>query len=175
MKSEIEFAFRKTKLNKAMGPDEFNTEMIKTLEDIGIDTLHKFFNKMYDTGEIPSDMAKSIFITLPKKPGTKICDEHPTISLMSHTIKLLLKVIMLRIQNKLHLEINECQYGFMPDKGTRNAVFTLKNLGQRAIKMKKDLFLCFIDYKKAFDNVKHNEMICMLDQIGIDDKGLRII
>ena len=60
MKSEIEFALRKTKLNKAMGPDEINTEMIKTLEDIGIDTLHKLFNKMYETGEIPSDMAKSI-------------------------------------------------------------------------------------------------------------------
>ena len=63
----------------------------------------------------------------------------------------------------------------MPDKETRNAVFTLKNLAQRAIEMKKDFFLCFIDYKKAFDKVKHNEMICMLDQIGIDDKDLRII
>ena len=82
---------------------------------------------------------------------------------------------MHRIRNKLHPEINECQYGFMPDKGTRNAVFTLKNLGQRAIEMKKDLFSCYIDYKKAFDKVKHNEMICMLDQIGIDDKDLRII
>ena len=41
--------------------------------------------------------------------------------------------------------------------------------------MKKDLFLCFIDYKKAFDKVKHNEMICVLDQIGIDDKDLRMI
>ena len=63
MKREIEFALRKTKLNKAIGPDEINTEMIKTLEDIGIDTLHKLFNKMYDTGKIPSDMAKSMFIT----------------------------------------------------------------------------------------------------------------
>ena len=44
-------------MKQTMGPDEINTEMIKTLEDIGIDTLHKRFNKMYDTGEIPSDMA----------------------------------------------------------------------------------------------------------------------
>ena len=174
MKREIEFALRKTKLNKAMGPDEINTEMIKTLEDMGIDTLHKLFNKLYETGEIPSDMAKSIIITLPKKPGAKICDEYRTYSLMSHTVKLLLGLIMQRIR-KLHPEINECQFGFMPDKGTPNAVFTLKNLGQRAIEMKKDLFLCFIDYKKAFDQVKHNEMICMLDQIGIDDKDFRII
>ena len=106
MKSEIEFALRKTKLNKGTGPDEINTEMIITLEDIGIDTLHKLFNKMYDTGEIPSDIAKSIFITLPKKPSTKNCEEHRTISLMSHTVKLLLKVIIHRIRNKLHPEIN---------------------------------------------------------------------
>ena len=94
---------------------------------------------------------------------------------MSHTGKLLRKVITHRIRNKLHPKINECQYGFMPDNGRRNAVFTLKNLRQRAIELKKDLFLCFIDYKKAFDKVKHNEMICMLDQIGIDDKDFRII
>ena len=74
----------------------------------------------------------------------------------------------------LHPEINERQCGFMPDKGTGYAVSTLKNLGQRVIEMKKDLFLCFIDYKKAFDKVKHKEMICMLNQIGIDDKDLRI-
>ena len=80
-----------------MGPDEINTEMIKTLEEIGVDPLHNLFNKMYDTGEIPSNMAKPIFITLPKKPGTKICKEHRTISLMSHTVKLLLRVIMHRI------------------------------------------------------------------------------
>ena len=64
---------------------------------------------------------------------------------------------MHRIRNKLHPEINECQYSFMPDKGTRNAVFTLKNRGQRAIEMKKDLLLCSIDYEKAFDMIKHNE------------------
>ena len=40
MKTEIDFALRKTKLNKAMDPDEINTEMIKTFEDIGIDILH---------------------------------------------------------------------------------------------------------------------------------------
>ena len=81
-----------------MGPDEINTEMIKTLEGIGIDTLHKLFLKMYDTGEIQSNMENVLekFITLPKKPGTKIC-EHQTISLMPHTVKLLLRVMMHRI------------------------------------------------------------------------------
>ena len=82
---------------------------------------------------------------------------------------------MHRIRNKLQSEINKCRYGFMPDKGTRNAILTLKNLGQRAIEMKKDLFLCFVDYKKAFDKIKHNEINCMLDRIEIDDKYLRII
>ena len=58
---------KQTSQTKPMGPNELSTEMIKTLEDTGVDALHTFFNKMYDPGEIPPGMAKSIFITLTKK------------------------------------------------------------------------------------------------------------
>ena len=111
--------------------------MIKTLEEIGIDALHTTFNNMYDTGKFCL-ISIFIFITLPKKPGTKECYKHHTICLTSYIIR----VIMNRIRNKLHPEIDDCQYGLIPDKGTR---------------------------------VKHNEMICTPDQIGINDKDVTII
>ena len=55
---------------------------------------------------------------------------------------------MHRIRSKLPPEIDECQYGFMPDKGTKNAIFTLKNIGQRIIEEQKDLYLCSSIKKK---------------------------
>jgi len=175
LKNEIENAMKHMKANKAVGSDNIPVEILMALEEVGVNTLQLLFNKIYNTGTIPGDMIRSIFIALPKKPGTMECENHRTISLMSHCTKILLKVIMQRNKKKIHDEISEEQYGFMPDKGTRNAVFVLKNIAERAIEVQKDLYLAFIDYKKAFDRVRHDEILDMLNKINMDDKDLRLI
>ena len=50
----------------------------------------------------------------------------------------------------------------MKDAGTRNAIFTLRMICKRSIEMQKDIYLCFIDYTKAFDKVKHAQLLDML-------------
>ncbi|GFN73707.1 retrovirus-related pol polyprotein line-1 [Plakobranchus ocellatus] len=72
-------------------------------------------------------------------------------------------------------ETSPKQFGFMPDKGTRNAIFTLSMLMERCIEMQKDLHLRFIDYSKDFDKVRHVELFRMLEKLVIDGKDLRII
>ena len=59
--------------------------------------------------------------------------------------------------------ISETQFGFMIEKGTANAIFSLRTLMERAIEVQKDLYLCFIDYSKAFDkvHVKHSDLTCL--------------
>ncbi|GFO06958.1 LINE-1 reverse transcriptase [Plakobranchus ocellatus] len=94
---------------------------------------------------------------------------------MSPITKLLLKIIMLRIRNKIKPEIAEEQCGFVEDKGTSNAIYILRTLIERALEVQKDVYLCFIDYTKAFDRVCHNEIITELKQLNIDGKDLRII
>ena len=63
----------------------------------------------------------------------------------------------------------------MQDKGTRNAIYILRTLAERAIEMQRDIFLCFIDYSKAFDRVKHKELMQMLSELDVDGKDLRLI
>ena len=149
--------------------------MLKALGDTGVNILHSLVNKIYDSGEIPNDMLKSVFIALPKKPNTLDCDQHRTISLMSHTLKLLLKIVLERCRSKIRPEIAQCQYGFMPDKGTRNAIFTLRMLSERNIPHQQNIYICFIDYKKAFDRVRHKRLFKMLKDVGLDEKDQRII
>jgi len=62
-----------------------------------------------------------------------------------------------------------------PDKGTRNAIFILRMLSERAIEMQKDIYVCFIDYEKAFDNVRHAQLFQDLGEIGLDTKDLRLL
>jgi len=175
MEEEVRHALKKTKDGKAAGGDGIAAEMIKALEDFGVERTTRLLNKIYDTGEIPEDMKQSIFIALPKKPGATECTQHRTISLMSHMTKLLLRIIMLRIRSKVHPEIAEEQCGFMKDKGTRNAIYILRTLTERSIEVQKDLYLCFIDYTKAFDTIKHENIMKYLKELNIDGKDLRII
>ena len=60
----------------------------------------------------------------------------------------------------------------MRDKGTRNTIFVLRMIEEHAIEHQQDLFLCFIDYQKAFNRVRHKELFKMLANIQIDDKHM---
>ncbi|GFN97983.1 dolichyl-phosphate beta-glucosyltransferase [Plakobranchus ocellatus] len=151
MKDEIRAAIRKMKAGKATGPDKISVEMIEALEEFGIEKVTELLNEIYDTGQIPTDISKSIFIALPKKPGATECELHRTISLMSHITKILLRIVMLRVRNKIKPEIAEEQCGFVEGKGTTNALYILRTLIERALEVQKDIYLCFIDYTKAFD------------------------
>ena len=140
-----------------------------------MDVLHDLANTIYKTGEIPEILQKSVFITIPKKIGVTECENFRTITIMSHVIKILLKICVLRMKNRIHPEIVKEQYGFQPDKSTRNAIFFLRILSKRAIEMQQDLHVSFKDHKKAFDRLKHEIVQKKLREAGIDDKDLRIV
>ena len=129
----------------------------------------------YNSGYIPKDMKQSIYVPLPKKPKAQKCTEFRTIILMTHISKLLLKIIQQRIADKIDKEVSRLQSRFRPELGTREAIFNLRTICERTIEVNKDVYIYFIDYKKAFDRVNHSKMIECLSAIGIDGKDLRII
>ena len=82
---------------------------------------------------------------------------------------------MWRARKNIKPEIGKEQCGFMKDTGTRNAIFTLRMICERSIEMQKDIYLCFIDYTKAFDKVKHVQLLDMLQDLDIDGKDIRLL
>lgn len=100
MKSEIEWAQQKMKPGKAAGPDEIYVEMLKALDEDGIHIIWELANTVCETRKFPEDMLQSIFVALPKIPGTLDCSSHRTISLMSHILKIILNVILQRIRSQ---------------------------------------------------------------------------
>ena len=170
LKSEAGTAIAKMKLSKSAGPDGIVTEMITALEDYGIDKLTDVINKIYDSGEFQADLCKSIFVIIPKKPGAIHCEHHRLISFMSHVTKIIMRILFLRARNRITPEIGVEQFGFVKDSGTRNAIFTLRNLVERAIEMKRDVFLCFINYTKAFDKVRHDSLFKDLKTLNLPGK-----
>ena len=80
------------------------------------------------------------YITIPKKPKALECSDFRTISLMSHGMKDLLKIILDHNEKKLEAEISENQSGFQPGKGTREEILNLRIVIQRYLEIQKPVF-----------------------------------
>ena len=173
--SEVEAAIRKARNRKSPGPDEIPVELLKLLDEDGVRVLSAFFNRVYRTGEIPSQWAESTFIPLPKKPKPRDCGDFRLISLMSHTLKILLRVLQERIHTRCEAVIGDSQFGFRSGLGTREALFSMNILLQKCKEFQKPVFICFIDFEKAFDRVQHSALIEALGQIGLDDLDVQLL
>ena len=101
--------------------------------------------------------------------------KHRTISLMSHVTKLVLRIVINRIRGRTLHESAPEQYGFMPDKGTGNAIFVLRMLVERSIEKQQDVYVCFTDYSKAFDTVKHKLLVDLSQSLDVDQAELRLL
>ena len=75
LQSEIETSIKLMKIGKAAGEDGVTTGMLKALDDTGLKELTKLCNLIYESGKIPEDLLKSVFVTLPKKPTATKCNE----------------------------------------------------------------------------------------------------
>lgn len=102
------------------------------------------FNDMYRTGYLPEDLKKLIYIPLPKKERAINCQDHRTISLMSHVTKILARIILKRMRNKINPEIGDEQCGFVADRSTSNAIYILRTLVERSIEVQVDLSSSFL-------------------------------
>ncbi|GFO07245.1 endonuclease-reverse transcriptase [Plakobranchus ocellatus] len=80
LKEDVEAAIKKMKNGKATGPDNIPIEMIKAIDNLGIDLTTKLLNAIYDSGTIPENLCKSVFVVLPKTPGATECELHKTVS-----------------------------------------------------------------------------------------------
>jgi len=113
-----------------------------------VDVLWSLFKNISETDQIPTEMLKSVFIVIPKISNTLDCENHRTISLMAHTLKLFLKIILRRIRRKILPQIPTYQYGFMPNRGTRNAIVVLRLLCERSMNTNRMFFCALLIIKK---------------------------
>ena len=76
---------------------------------------------LFYTTQLPlvTDRKRSVFILIPKKGNAKECSNYHTIALISHTSKVLLKILQAKHQQYMNRELPNVQTGFQKDKGTR--------------------------------------------------------
>ena len=90
--------------------------------------------------------------------------------MLTHASKILLKVIAKRLQAKAEADkcLGEEQFGFRKGRGTRDAIGALRMLTERSLEHKQEVYICFVDYEKAFDRVHWKKLINALRRMGVD-------
>ena len=112
---------------------------------------------------------RSIFILISKKGNAKESSNYCTIALISHTSKVMLKILQARVQQYVNHELPDVQAGFRKRRGTRDQIANIFWIMEKARELQKNIYFCFIDYAKAFDCVDHNKLWEILKEMGIPD------
>ena len=172
--TEVKHAIKKLKNNKATGTDLIAAEMLKALDDGTLGKLTQLCNEISNIGYWPKELKESIFIPIPKNPKATRCQECRTISIMSQFTKLLLKIVMDRMKGKIEAELDDAQSGFRQGKGTREGLLNIRLICERHLEVQTYVYICFIDYEKVFDRVRHEPLMQCLSEIGVDGKYIKI-
>src|SRR5574341_1121100 len=75
-----------------------------------------------------------------------------------HANKVTLKILQARLQQYVNHELPDVQAGFRKGRGTRDQIANIPWIIKKAREFQKNIYLCFIDYAKAFDCVDHNTL-----------------
>ena len=145
------------------------------LKDDAAKVLHSICQQIWKTQQWPQDWKRSVFTPTPKKGNAKECSNYHTIALISHTSKVMLKIVQARLQKYLNQELPDVQAGFRKGKKTKHQIANIHWMIKKAREFQKNIYFCFIDYAKAFDCVDHNKLWKILQETGIPDHPTRLL
>ena len=107
LRIEVEAAVQSLKKGKSAGVDNIPAELVQMGRENVITALTTICNKIWQTGEWPTSWTQSLVITLPKKGNLQQCQNHRTISLISHPSRVMLKIILNRLKPQAEKTIAE--------------------------------------------------------------------
>ena len=95
---EVKWALGSITMNKASGGDRIPVELFQILNNDAVKVLHSICQQIWKTRQWSQDWKRSVFIPIPKKVNAKECSNYCTILLISHVSKLMLKILLARLQ-----------------------------------------------------------------------------
>ena len=173
--SEAQAAICGLKKNKSPGSDGITAEMLQAGGEPLARQIHMLCNKSWQEGTIPDEWGKSILVPIPKKGDLSSCANYRTISLINHTGKVLLVVLLNRLKSHLDPYLSEEQAGFRKDRSTIHQILTLRLIAEKAKRQGKKVYNCFIDFQKAFDMIKHKIIWAVLKSYGVQSKMIILL
>ena len=112
LECEVKWALESIATNKASGGGGIPAELFHLLKDDAVKVLCSIYQQIWRTQQWPQDWKRSVFIPIPKKGSAKECSNYCTIALISHTSKVMLRILQSRLQEYMNRELADVQTAF---------------------------------------------------------------
>ena len=112
-----------------------------------------------ENSAVTTGLEKVHFHSSPKKSNAKKCSNYHTIALISHTSKVMLKILQIRLQQYMNHELTDVQAGLRKDRGPKDQVADICWIIEKAREFQKNSYFCLIDYSKVFAWITTNSGI----------------
>ena len=170
----LQKCLNKAKSGKAPSPTGVVVEMLKAAGDEGVTLLKQLTDEVFSSGEIPKDWEESIILNLFKGKGAALeRGNYRALKLTDQVMKLLERVLDSYIRKMVN--IDDMQFGFVPGRGTTDAIFIVRQLQEKYLAVNKPLYFAFVDLEKAFDRVPRKVLWWALRSCGVEEWAVRII
>ena len=113
-------------MNKASGGNGIPAELFQILKDDAVKVLHLICQQIWKTRQWPRNYERSVFTPIPKKDNAKECSDYHTIAFISHTSKVMLKILQARLQQYMSCELPDAQADFRKCIGTRDQIANIR-------------------------------------------------
>ena len=117
-------------MKKASGGDGIPVELFQILEEDAVNVLHSVCQQIWKTQQWPQDWKRSVFIPIPKKGNAKTV-------IISHTSKVMLKILQARLQQYKNHELPDVEVGFRKGRGTRDQIASIHWIIEKAREFQK--------------------------------------
>ena len=173
-REEVRRAMHDMKDCKAGGISGVVAEHLKGSEMLGVDVMTELCSYMLDGKGFPEDWKSSILVPLYKGKGdARECGSYRGVKLLEHGLKVMERVVEKRLRNSV--KINDMQCGFMPGKGTVDAIFMVRRLQEKYAEKKQKLYMCFVDLEKAFDRVPRRVIEWALRVKKVEERLVKVV
>ena len=105
LECKVKWALGSITTNKASRGDGIPVELFQILKDDAVKVLHSICQQIWKTQQLPQDWKGSVFIPIPMKGNAKECSNYHTIVLISHTSKVMLKILQARFQQYVNFQM----------------------------------------------------------------------
>ena len=99
LECEVKQTLGNISTNKSSGSDGTPVELLQILKDDAVKAIYSICQQIWKTQQWPQDWKRSVFIPISKKGNAKECSNYHTIALISHTSKVMFKILQARFQS----------------------------------------------------------------------------
>ena len=139
LECEVNWALDSITTNKASGGDGIPVELFHILKDNAFKVLHSICHRIWKTQQLPQEWKRSVSIPIQKKGNTQECSNYRTIALISHTSKVMLKILQARLQQYVNHELPDVQAAFRKGRGTRDQIANIRWIMEKAKEFQKKI------------------------------------